>query len=187
MPRGKVEMSHPMASKSRVSKAKKVIEGAEKVFEEIEENAAVERNLEKSIDSKKFKSLKGLLHSGKISKKIELDGYVFEMRSLNHQESRDIARIIMSLEPEERLIEANILQAAFSLVSINGFSPIEVYVDIFEKEPDENMEDIDISKEILSSMSSHMTSRLMDFYFEIADESKSLFFDTEGSFEDIKK
>lgn len=167
-------MEHPMAGKSRASKAKKFAEDSKDIFDKLDEKEAEEAaKTEEPIPPKKLKSLKELLFIGSTSRTVSVDGFVFKLRSLTHQESRAVAKRIFLLSDEEKLVESNAIQLAFALESINGLSIDEAYPELFDDDG-EDLSAVDKALEIVSSLNTHLTAKLIAEYFELSNESKVL-------------
>jgi hypothetical protein len=185
MPRKKVEMEHPMAGKSRASKAQKLAEDSQDIFDKLDKQEAEKvAKAEEPVAPMKLKGLKELLFVGTLSKIVSIDGFVFKLRSLTHQESRAVAKRIFTLSDSEKLIESNAIQLAHSLESINGLSIDEAYAELFEDDGEE-FSTVDKSLKIISNLNNHLTAKLINEYFELSNESKELL-DPKDK-EDLKK
>lgn len=185
MPRSKVEMEHPIAGKSRTSRARKLMEDSQELFDKLDKEEAKRAEEEaRPVPPQKLKSLKELLYVGTLSRTVHIDGFVFRLRSLTHKESRDVARRIFKLTDEEKLVESNAIQLSYSLESINGLSIDEAFDELFESD-DRELSTTDKALEIISSLNTHLTAKLINEYFELSQESKSML-DSEDK-TDLKK
>jgi hypothetical protein len=193
MPKGTVKMEHPVAGKSRASRAKKVLDKSQDIFEKLDQEEVEEPKeapSEESITPKKLKGLKDLLYLGKVTHHVEVDGFIFKMNSLNHKEARNVAKRILLLSDEEKLVESNILHVAASLSEINGHTVEEAFAEMFGEEDlddgEVSMGRIDMALEILSELSNHLSGKLIQEYFNLSNESKGLL-NPKDSESEIKK
>lgn len=174
MSKKNIELEHPMAGRSRVSKAEKLVNESNDIFNKLDEQQKAEREQKtKSPSAEKLKSLKELLLLGNLSKTVEIDGFAFTLKSLSHQDNRDIAKRIFLLPDEDKLSESGIIQLAYSLTEINGFSIKEVYDEIFGQ-PNENLSKVDMSIKILSNLNNHAVGKLLEEFFNLSLESKKM-------------
>lgn len=174
MSRKDVSLEHPMAAdRQRAGKPRDVAEESRQFMNKLDEKKGQESlPAPKLPENSKFKSIKQLLYFGTITKVIEIDGFFFKLRSLTNQDVKDITKKMLMMSEQDRIIESNILHLAYSLTSINGLSISDAYSELLDRGGEGS--DSDMAMEILGLLNASLVGKLIEEYFKVAAESKSL-------------
>ena len=92
--------------------------------------------MEEIKSSKSFDILKSLMTLGLATKKIEIDGFLFEIGTLTEKESSELLSSLIALDERDRIISSKSHSVAISLKKINDIY-FNVIVENTEEIPDE--------------------------------------------------
>lgn len=173
-----ISMNHPVsAAAKRLPKTQQVLEDSKAIFEKVEEikEAAEQKAVEsitKATNTPAMRNLKELLFFGALSKKVELNGFTFELKTLTNAQSRQVSRRWVALDEHEQASKGNLLLVAASLYSINNSSVADVYENLFEVEAIDDT--LEMAIEILSNLNTHLVGLLVKEYLELSERSAKM-------------
>lgn len=181
-----VSMEHPMSANRRRISRNKIVEDSQEIFNKLDKEE-VEKQEAKAepIPKKRLKSLKELLYSGRLSKNVEIDGFIFTLETTTTEQNQELSKRLLKMSDEEKLATSNILLLAASLKKINGLNIPDAYEELFEVRKEAS--DLDLSLEIIGALTNHLTGLLINAYFELSKESSDMLKSSDENLGDIKK
>lgn len=181
-------VSHPMSSgKSRdakkIEEAKEVVSGAQAMLEKLAQEDK-EKKETPQYAPEELKDLKELILLGRVSSKVQFDGFEFELTTLRNSEKKAAVGRLSKIDSRDRPLFVRQFTLAYSIKSING-APLESLYEMFC--PDGETEDvIDQRVEILDEMQSVLVEALYLEYEKLVQQSINTFSDEEGE-DKVKK
>lgn len=145
-------------------------------LEEMEKMAASSEEEAQDVPEKlDLSSLKDLIFLGKLTKKEQINGFIFEVSTLSINEQKNIMRSVMKSEEIDRLLDIKPLTVSYSLRTINGV-PLE------NLNEDESLTTEERRLSIVLDMQSSLVERLHRIHEELIANSGK-----EVGLEELKK
>jgi hypothetical protein len=157
-------VDHPIAGSRKTTRKKKapseMLEGAAGAIEKLKEMEEAEAAPAEEEAPQSISELRDLLFFGKITEKVQIGGFIFELTSLTNKQHNNLIAKLLKLGEEDRILHIKTYTLAESMQSINGV-PVAEILDIPDMDP------FDAKLKIISELQSTLVEKLFDEYERI--------------------